>query len=269
MLAVVAALAATATHARAGVAVYTSPEVPVFVSDASTTDSRVTVPAGRTPVASVEVADIGYTWGASGQELSTQLVGPDSTSVGLWQIGCFSFPAQSSFTISDSALQPMPEKNACSDPDTIGTSFRPKNAQNRKLSAFAGKASAGTWTFRNVDNGVQFSNQGTLLHWALRVTHEPPRLNVSAPKAARIGKKLAVTVQANADGTVALGGGAKPTAAKVKAGQAARVPFRPKAKLLRVIEKKGKAAVKVAVSLADQTGGMAAATVRVTVKPAG
>jgi hypothetical protein len=265
-VAVWAAYLATASSAFAGVAVYTSTDVPKSVGVSADIPSTLTIPPGRTAIQSIEVTNFGYSWPASGQDLSAELFGPDSSSIGLFEVGCFDSPDNASFTLTDSAAQPLPEKNGCDGINLVGTSFRPVNAEQRKFSFFAGKASSGTWTLRSVDNGSPFHNQGALERWALRITHVPPVLKASAPKTGKLGKQLALTATANADGTVAIGGGAKPDKTALTADKSKAVPFRVTKKIRKKIQKKGKARVNVGLTFTDETGGVDTQTVTLKVK---
>jgi hypothetical protein len=109
---------------------------------------------------------------------------------------------------------------------------------------------------------VQFTNQGDIDSWALRIVHAPPVLAASPPKSADLDKKLKVLATTDADGTVTAG------AANVdlKAGQQVAVPFKVSKKLRKRIEDKGKSRVKVKVAFTDETGGTANAVVPVKVK---
>jgi hypothetical protein len=264
MAAAVACLA-TASSAFAGVAVYTSTDVPHFIPDGGDISSTLAVPPGRTAIQSIDVTNYGYSWNASGQELSAQLFAPDGTSMNLFKIGCFSSPDNASFTLTDSAATPLPEKNGCDDVSLIGTSFRPVDPQNRKLSLFAGRSASGTWTLHSIDNSASFTNQGTLERWALRITHVPPVLKASAPKASKLGA-LTLTATANANGTIVTGGGAKPEKTALVADKPKAISYRVTKKLKKKIKKKGKARANISLSFTDETGGSDTQSVSVTVK---
>jgi subtilisin-like proprotein convertase family protein len=262
----VAALAAPS--ALAGTATYTN-NVPFFVSDSSITNSVITVPAGRTAVQSIEVTGIQIDWGASAQELSVQLISPDGASMFLWEKGCGgagSYPPNSNFAISDvgTALADGSAPN-CTDALLIGGVLRPDDPAAKKMSFFNGKAPSGNWTFRATDSGVQFTNQGTVKSWSLRIVHAPPTLKATALKTGKVGK-LSLTATPNADGSLAIGGGAKSGKTNLKANKAVSIPFAPTKKIAKKIAKKGKALVKVDLVFTDETGGRATETVSVTVK---
>jgi hypothetical protein len=256
---------AAASSAFAGVAVYTSADVPKFVADGADVPSTLTVPPGRTAIQSIDVTNYGYSWFASGQELSAQLFAPDGTSMNLFEIGCFSSPDNASFTLTDSAATPLPEKNGCDDVNLVGSSFRPVDSQNRKLSLFAGRTASGTWTLHSIDNSAVFTNQGSLERWALRITHVPPVLKASAPKASKLGA-LTLTATANANGTILTGGGAKPDKTALVADKAKAISYRVTKKVKQKIKKKGKARVNVSLAFTDETGGTDARNVSVTIK---
>ncbi len=257
---------ATTSSAHAGVALYTSADVPKFVNDGGNVPSTLTVPPGRTAIQSIEVTNYGYSWPASGQELSAQLLAPDGSSMNLFEIGCFSSPDDASFTLTDSAPAALPEKHGCDGLNLVGTSFRPVDPKNRTLGFFAGRAASGTWTLRSIDNSGGFTNQGNLQRWALRITPVPPTLRVSAPNLAKLGGGLTVKATANANGVVVTGRGAKPGTTGLSAGKATDVPFRVSKKVKQKIKRKGKARVNVSLAFADETGGTATQTVSVTVK---
>lgn len=264
----VAATLLAAPSAQAGVATYTSTDVPDFVPNGGSTDSTVAVPGGRTAIQAAEVTGIGYSWAASGQELSAQLVAPDGTTLTLWEVGCADYPAAASFTITDNATQipPFGQLPNCDSDPLFGGSFLPDDPQNRRLSIFAGKAPVGTWRLRSNDNGVMFANQGTLLRWALRVTHAAPTLTAAGPGTANVRAALALTATADADGTVTIGGDANPGTANISAGIATQVPFTPSKPILNKVKKKGKAQATVSLGFTDQTGGTATSSVSVTLK---
>jgi hypothetical protein len=254
-----------ASSAYAGVAVYTSTDVPKFVPDGGNIPSTLTVPPGRTAIQSIDVTNYGYTWGASGQELSAQLFAPDGSEMNLFEIGCFSWPDDASITLTDSAAADLPEKHGCDGLNLVGTSFRPVNAQQRKLSFFAGKAASGTWTLRSIDASNGFTNQGNLVRWALRITHVPPVLKASAPKSAKLGK-LDLTVNVNANGTIATGGGAKPGTTALVADKPKTISLQVTKKVKKKIKAKGKARVNVSLTFTDETGGTDTGSVSVTIK---
>jgi hypothetical protein len=264
-IAVAAACLVGAGSAYAGTAVYTSTDVPKFVANGADIPSTLTVPPGRTAIQSIEVTNYGYTWGASGQELSAQLFAPDGSEMNLFEIGCFAWPDGSSITLTDSATTPLPTKHGCDGLDLVGTSFRPVNSQQRKFSFFAGKPASGTWTLRSIDADNGFTNQGSLLRWALRITHFPPVLKVSAPQSSKLGA-LTLTAEANADGTVVIGGGALPDKSALVANKPRDLAFLVSKKVKRKIKKKGKARVSVSLSFTDETGGTASENATVTVK---
>jgi hypothetical protein len=273
ILATVGAFAAAAPCAIAGVATYTSTDVPKHVFDDTGPDgipSTLAVPGGRTAIQSIEVTNFGYGWPASGQELSAQLLAPDGTSMFLFEVGCFDSPSNASFTITDSATALADGEDVhCTNDFLLGGSLRPDDPQAKKLSIFNGRSPSGVWTLRSIDNGVLFTNQGDLNRWALRINHAPPTLTATAPKRRKLSGKLAVTATSNADGNVSLGGSVKQATQGLDAGQPASIPFKVKKKVRAKIEKKGKAQVKVDLAFTDETGGTATSSVTVVVKDPG
>ena len=255
---VVALLAAPS--ASAGVATYNS-TAPLHVGDDNAPNgvtSTITVPPGRTAVQTVEIVNFRVDWGASAQEMSARVEAPDGTPVQLFDEGCFDYQAQDVWGFSDAAAQLTWNDKDDARCDLPGGTFRPVE----QLSAFSGKASPGAWRLRAIDNGAQFTNQGDIESWALRITHAPPVLTASAPKSADLDRKLNVFATADADGSVAAGAGA----VDANAGQLVAVPFRVSKKIRKKVAKKGKAGVKVNVAFTDETGGTANAVVGVRVK---
>jgi hypothetical protein len=264
-LIVVVALVA-APSALAGTATYNSTG-PLHVSDSSTSSSKITVPPGRTRIQSVEVTNFRVFWPASGQEMSTEIVGPDGTLMNLFEVGCFLYDPADIWTFSDGAALSAP--NAKNDPkcNLGGGAFRPVDLpENRKLSIFSGKDAAGTWTLRATDSGVQFTNQGDIQTWALTVVHAPPTMNASAPRSSKLGKSLAATVLTDANGSLVTGGAAEQSATPVKAGAVTNVPIKVTKKIRKKVAKKGKATVSIDLAFTDETGGTANKSVSVKLK---
>jgi hypothetical protein len=189
-IALVAGLAALASEpAQAQTVTYNSTGslfVPDDTGPAGVT-STIVVPSGVGAVQSVEVTNFTADWGASAQELSTQLIGPDGTSMNLFEIGCGSgFEPVDVWTFSDSGLQTA--FNDKVDPKCAlpGGTFRPVDLpEQRTLSIFSGRQATGNWTLRAVDNGQTFSNQGAISSWAVRINHIPLAAAAPAPDAKR------------------------------------------------------------------------------------
>jgi hypothetical protein len=157
--------------------------------------STIVVPPGTGAVQLLEVTNFRVQWGASAQELSTQLIAPDGTFMNLFEVGCGSgFDAPDIWAFSDGASQTAFNDKFDPKCDLPGGTFRPVDLpENRKLSIFSGKQASGNWTLRAVDNGVTFNNQGTILSWAVRITHAaapPAAQNVRARKKCKKGRKL-------------------------------------------------------------------------------
>jgi hypothetical protein len=253
------------------VATYTN-NTPLFVPNDQTRDSVLPIPSGRTAVQSMEVTGIKITWPASSQELSTRLISPDGSIMFLWEVGCGApgfYPPNTNFTISDAGTQPADGTDGhCTDEFLVGGTLRPDGPpmDTKPMSFFNGKAPSGDWTLRAVDSGAGFVNQGTITSWSLRVVHAPPTFKTSAPKKGKVKKKLKLTAEANADGTVKLGGGAKASSAKLTAGQPTQIAYKPTKKVLKKVRKKGKARVTINLDFTDETGGTAKSSVKVTLK---
>ena len=267
--AAIAACLVLAPSALAGTATYNS-TAPLHVSDDNGPNgdtSTINVPPGRTPVQSVEVSNFRVDWPASSQELSTQLVGPDGTSLFLFTEGCFSYEDQDVWVFSDSGTQTAP--NDKNDPKCAlpGGTFKPTDIfpTFKKLSIFSGKSATGTWTLRAIDNGAQFTNQGTIVSWAVRVAHAPPTLTVDAPAAGKLAS-LSIKATSNANGSVTTGGGANPATIPLTAGVPKQIAFSPTKAIRKKLKKKGKARAGVSLAFTDETGGTANANVSFTVK---
>jgi hypothetical protein len=268
-IAAVAACLALAPSALAGTAIYNSTG-PLHVSDDNGPDgdtSTITVPPGRTAVQSVEVTNFRVFWPASAQEMSTQLVGPDGSSLFLFTTGCFSYDDADIWVFSDSGAQTAP--NSKNDPkcDLPGGTFRPTDIfpTFKKLSIFSGKPATGTWTLRAIDNGAQFTNQGTIESWAVRIAHAPPTLTATAPASGKAAS-IAISATSNANGSVTTGGGAVPTTMPLAANVPKQIAFSPTKAIRKRVKKKGKARASVTLAFTDETGGTASTVVSFTVK---
>jgi hypothetical protein len=264
LLAGLMAVALAAPAAHAGVATYNS-TAPLFVPDGTTVNSTITVPPGRTPVQSLEATNLSISWGASSQELSTQLIAPEGTFMNLFEIGCANYSPQDIYAFSDAATLTAP--NAKNDPkcDLGGGTFKPVDLpENRKLSIFSGKQSSGTWTLRANDTAAQFNNQGTIQTWALRVVHAPPKLNVDAPNKVKT-KGDSLFALADANGTMTVGGGSvQPETKTVTANAPVQIPIRIQTPKRR--KQKKARSVTIPVAFTDETGGTASTSVTVRVK---
>jgi hypothetical protein len=266
--AIVAGLA-LAPSALAGVATYNSTG-PMFVPDDTGPDgvtSTITVPPGRTAIQSVEVRNFRVDWAASAQELSTQFIGPDGTSLFLFTEGCFSYDEEDVWVFSDSGAQTAP--NDKNDPKCAlpGGTFRPTDIfpDFKKLSIFSGKPATGSWTLRAIDNGTAFTNQGTIESWAVRIVHAPPTLTATAPGVGKLAD-LAITATSNANGSVTIGGATAPATVPLAANVPTQIAFNAIQPIRKRLKKKGKASANVSLAFTDETGGTANATVAFLVK---
>lgn len=268
-VAVIAACLTSAPSALAGVATYNSTG-PLFVPDDTGpggVTSTITVPPGRTAIQSVEVSNFRIDWAASSQELSTQFVGPDGTSLFLFTEGCFSYDEEDVWVFSDSGTQTAPNDKNDQKCNLPGGTFRPTDIfpTFKKLSIFSGKPAAGVWTLRAIDNGTAFTNQGTIESWAVRIVHAPPTLTATAPTVGKLAD-LGITATSNANGSVRTGGGSVPATVPLTANVPTRIGFSPIQPIRRKLKKKGKASANVTLAFTDETGGTANATVSFTVK---
>jgi hypothetical protein len=268
-IAAIAACLALAPSALAGVATYNSTGS-FFVSDdngPAGDTSTIAVPPGRTAIQSVDVSNFRVNWAASAQELSTQLIGPDGTSLVLFQKGCFEYDPADVWVFSDSGTQTAPNDKDDPKCDLPGGTFRPTDEPPtfKKLSIFSGKPAAGLWTLRAIDNGATFTNQGTIESWAVRIVHAPPTLNATAPAAGKL-TNLAITATSNANGSVKLGGAAASATVPLTANAPKRISFSPAKAIRKKLRKKGKATANVTLAFTDETGGTATDKVTFKVK---
>jgi hypothetical protein len=215
----------------------------------------------------VEVTNFRVDWGASAQELSTQIVGPDGSSLFLFTEGCFQYEDTDIWVFSDSGAQTAPNDKDDPKCDLPGGTFRPTDVfpTFKKLSIFSGKPATGTWTLRAIDNGVSFTNQGTIESWAVRIVHSPPTLTASAPASGKVSN-LAITATSNANGTVRTGGAAAGAAVPLTANVPKRIAFTPTKAIRKKLKKKGKAQARVNLAFTDETGGTSNADVTFKVK---
>ena len=121
------------------------------------------------------------------------------------------------------------------------------------------------WTLRAIDNGVQFTNQGTIVSWAVRIVHAPPTLTATAPAAGKLAS-LSIKATSNANGSVRTGGAAAPATIPLTANVPKQIAFSPIKAIRKKLKKKGKAQAKVNLAFTDETGGTANETVTFTVK---
>ncbi len=190
-------LGAAAPAARADVVTYNS-TAKLFVGDAQTVDSTITVPPGTTPVQSVQVTNFRVDWSTSAQELSVELIGPGGQFLTLFEEGCFGYEPIDVWAFSDSAEKFAP--NDKNDPkcDLPGGTFKPIDTfpNLKKLAIFNGGPASGTWTLRATDSSIQFGNQGDIDSWALTIDHVPgppaavPAVTPPAAKKCKKGRKL-------------------------------------------------------------------------------
>jgi subtilisin-like proprotein convertase family protein len=259
------ALLVAAPAAFAGTATYNSTG-PIDVGHKQTVTSTITVPPGRGAVQSIEITNFRVEWAASAQELSTQIIAPDGTAITLFSEGCLSYDIQNVYVFSDAGAQLAP--NAKDDPkcNLPGGTFRPADPQNKKLSIFSGRQATGNWRLQATDDNGNFTNQGDIESWAVKIVHAPPTLNASAPASLKLRKNLAVNVLADLNGTVVTGGDAKQRSTALTAGAPTAIPFAVGKKIRKKVAKKGKATVKIDLAFTDETGGTASSTVTVKLR---
>ena len=129
---------------------------------------------------------------------------------------------------------------------------------------FNGKRSSGKWTLRAADSGAQFTNQGTLSHWGLRIVHAKPKLAADASGSQDISN-LSVKAKANANGKLKLSGDAKQKSTQLKAGKRRTISFDPSNAVKDKVEEDGSAKATIELKFTDETGGTDAAKVKLLV----
>ena len=203
------------------------------------------VPPGRTPVQSLQLTEVGPSFGGGGgQDLALRLQSPSGTEIPILSIGCTTYPNTSAFTISDSAATSIDTAAFCTTQLPTG-SGKPTEA----LSTFNGQASGGVWTLTVVDAGIS-PTLGSWNGWNLRITHASPTLKAD-PAPFKLKKKFAISVLCDANCTVTTGGAARPTTIQLAANSVGTIvaPANKKA------QKKGKGIVTLTAT--DETGGTA------------
>ena len=254
----VTALLATTGTAFAGTADYASTATFGIPGDTGQAGlpSQVFVPPGRTSVQSLQLTEVGPSYGGGGgADFSMRLKSPTGTEITLISNGCATYPNTSAFTISDTATNPIDGNGAfCTalnggNPTTAGKPTEP-------LSAFNGQPSVGTWTVTVVDAPLG-PPRGSWNGWNLEINHANPTLKAD-PAPFKIKKKFAISAVCDANCRVTTGGAAGATTTQLTANSPGTIiaPASKKA------QKKGKGMVTLAAT--DETGGTA--TTRVNAK---
>jgi hypothetical protein len=256
---VLAASLCGAASASAGVVDY--PSTATFsvpnATDNGGLPSQVFVPPGRTAVEKVELVGVKPSYPAGGAaDFELFLKSPQGPNQVMFTSACAAMANTSSFTVSDSATIAASTIGFCSNPNGVGK-------PNDPLSAFNGQPSAGVWTAGVRDIGLVATPNGSWNGWTLRLTHAAPTVTGTGTKQT-LGKTQFLSVTADADGKVTVGGSAVTgPAVNVSANSAATIPFTVTKKVKKKVKKKGKATANVTVTLNDETNGTATATVPV------
>jgi hypothetical protein len=223
----------------------------------------VTVPAGRTPVQSVEVSNAMPVFSAGGTDFEMWLVDPSGTRLDLMTIGCPAMPGGTHFAVRDSAAVFADDTIAFCNNQLNGGEGKPNDPGGGTFaSSYNGKKSAGTWTLFVRDAGV-VGGGGNFIGWSLKITHAPLVITDSANKQ-KLKKSLLITASCNANCSLSTSGDAKPTTFTLLQDQSQQlsVPLTKKAR--KRLAKKGKA--NIGLSAADGYGDVTSATLSVKLK---
>ncbi len=221
----------------------------------------VTVPAGRTPVQSVEVANAQPIYSSGGTDFEMWLVDPSGTRLNLMTIGCPVMNPGTHFAVRDGAAVFADDTIAFCNNELNGGEGKPNDSATF-ASSYNGKKSSGTWTLFVRDAGIQ-AGGGVFNDWTLRIVHAPFVLTGSANKQ-KLKKSLLISVGCNANCSGTIGGDAKAGTFTLTQDQTQQmsVPLTKKAR--KRLAKKGKASI--ALTADDGYGDKASSTVTVKLK---
>jgi hypothetical protein len=223
----------------------------------------VTVPAGRTPVQSVEVSKAMPVFSAGGTDFEMWLTDPSNTRLDLMTIGCPAMPGGTQFAVRDSAAVFADDTIAFCNNQLNGGEGKPNDPGGGTFaSKYNGKPSTGTWTLFLRDAGV-VGGGGNFVGWSLKITHAPLVLTDSANKQ-KLKKSLLISASCNANCSLSTSGDAKATTFTLSQdkSQQLSVPLTKKAR--KRLAEKGKA--KIGLSAADGYGDLTNATLKVKLK---
>jgi hypothetical protein len=204
----------------------------------------VTVPAGRTPVQSVEVSNAQPIWASGGTDFEMWLTDPSNTRLELMTIGCPTMNPGTHFAVRDSAAIFADDTIAFCNNQLNGGEGKPNDPDGGTFaSSYNGKKSSGTWTLFVRDAGIQ-PGGGVFNDWTLTITHSPFVLTASANKQ-KLKKSLLINAQCNANCSLTTGGDAKAGTFTLTQDQSQQlsVPLTKKAR--KRLAKKGKASIAV------------------------
>jgi len=224
--------------------------------------TSINVPAGRTPVQSIEAPGIKPFWTSGGTDMSLRLVGPGNDQMFLMTIGCPSMPNTTNFTITDAASVVADDTVMFCNNQLNGGSGRPNDPDAKTMSFFSGKPASGTWTLFVRDAGVSGTG-GTLNGWGLQITHAPFQLTGSANKQ-KLKSSLLITAQCNANCSLQTGKDAKPTSFTLTQEHSELLKVGLTKKARKRLAEKGKA--KIGLTADDGYGDTTSTTVKVKLK---
>jgi hypothetical protein len=255
-------LAGTASAATVSYTNHTSINVPNNSGIDGIPDT-VQVPAGRTPVQSVEVSNAQPIWSSGGTDFEMWLNDPSGTRLDLMTIGCPTMNPGTHFAVRDGAAVFADDTIAFCNNQLNGGEGKPNDPGGGTFaSKYNGKPSSGTWTLFLRDAGIN-GTSGVFNDWTLTIVHAPFALTASANKQ-KLKKTLLVNASCNANCSLSTtGGDAAPSTFSLLQGQSQQlsVPLTKKAR--KRLRKKGKASI--ALNADDGYGDPPAATT-VTVK---
>ena len=223
----------------------------------------IPVPAGRTPVQTLELPGVKPFWSSGGTDLEMFLVGPNGDQMHVMITGCATMGNTTNFTITDNATAFAESSIAFCNNELVGGKGKPKDNDGKTFASFfGGKASGGNWTLHVRDIGVQ-AGGGTFSGWGLRITHAPLVPTIVAKKQP-LGKSLRFMATCNADCALTTGGDTKAKTEQLNQGNTEALKAKLKAKARDRLEEKGKAKLKVTVD--DGYGDVVTETVKVKLK---
>jgi len=164
--------------------------------------STIRVPAGRTPVAKIELPGARLSANSpNGSDAGLTLTGPQGTTppFDLVSGACDLYSPNAPIDFTDSAT------NTVGTPNCSG-GLKPEDA--RTLALFNGGPSSGTWTATVTDNNTGNGLTFAFLGWGLRITHAPFGFTVRARKQ-KLHKKLRLSASCNAKCTITSSGDVK------------------------------------------------------------
>jgi hypothetical protein len=256
------AVTGTASAATVSYTNHTTINVPNNSGIAGIPDT-VQVPAGRTPVQSVEVSNAQPIWSSGGTDFEMWLVDPSGTRLDLMTIGCPVMNPGTHFAVRDSALIPADDTIAFCNNELNGGQGKPNDPGGGTFaSKYNGKPSSGTWTLFLRDAGIQPS-AGVFNDWTLTITHAPFVLTATANKQ-KLRKNLLVNASCNANCSLSTGGDASLATFSLQQDKAQQLSVKLTKTARKRLATKGKAMI--ALSADDGYGDKTSTTVKVKLK---